>query len=82
MLKAVEAEVGENGQIRLREPLVLRGWHRAVLTVLEPLEAVEVDARIVDESGSWRRHVGTMQGSPHFNGDPVVIQDAMRDEWR
>ena len=27
MLQAVEAEIGEDGQVRLQEPLALRGRH-------------------------------------------------------
>ncbi|NGZ27879.1 MAG: hypothetical protein G8345_13445 [Magnetococcales bacterium] len=81
MLKAVEAEVGENGQVRLREPLILQGWHRAVLTILEPLQTVETGAHTAGAPGSWHRHVGVMKDSPHFKGDPAAIQKAMRDEW-
>ncbi|MEO5332936.1 MAG: hypothetical protein H7839_13005 [Magnetococcus sp. YQC-5] len=38
MIRSYEAEVSEDGQVRLLDPLVLRGRHRAVLTLLEPLE--------------------------------------------
>jgi hypothetical protein len=81
MLQTVEAEVGENGQIRLRSPLVLRGWHRAVLTVLEPLTEEDNEAgQTLVPHRDWHRFVGTLKDSPRFNGDPVAIQRDMRDE--
>lgn len=44
MLQAVEVEVGENGQVTLQEPLVVRGRQRAVLMVLGPMETQRADA--------------------------------------
>lgn len=44
MLQAVEAEVDENGQVRLQEPLILMGRHRAVLTILEPVQSLDENA--------------------------------------
>ena len=81
MMQSYEAEVREDGQVRLREPLALRGRYRAVLTVLEPLEAERTDARIVGEPQDWRRFVGTMRRASLFKDDPMVIQKALRDEW-
>ena len=81
MLKTVEAEVGENGQVRLREPLTLQGWHRAVLTVLEPIQPTENENDLPKPSQDWRAHVGVLKNSPNFNQDPVAIQKALRDEW-
>lgn len=42
-MKTVEAVVDENGQIRLSQPLRLKGVHRALVTVLDepPSEALE-----------------------------------------
>ncbi|MBF0309998.1 MAG: hypothetical protein HQL56_10770 [Magnetococcales bacterium] len=81
MMHSYEAEVSADGQVRLREPMVLRGRHRAVLTVLEPLESDEVASDAMEALPNWRRFAGVMKESPHFNGDPVSIQRAMRDEW-
>ena len=81
MMHSYEAEVSADGQVRLREPMVLRGRHRAVLTVLEPLESDEIASGSMESSPNWRRFAGVMKESPHFNGDPVAIQKALRDEW-
>ncbi|MBF0295242.1 MAG: hypothetical protein HQL96_08625 [Magnetococcales bacterium] len=81
MLQSVEAEIGEDGQIQLREPLTIHGPCRAVVIVLGPLAKEMANERISASSLGWRRHVGAMKDSPHFNGDPVAIQKAMRDEW-
>lgn len=42
-MRTVEAVVDENGQVRLSQPLRLKGEHRALVTVLDepPTEAVE-----------------------------------------
>ena len=81
MRHSYEAEVSEDGLVQLREPLVLRGRHRAVVTVLEPLQTGNVDTPAQDHFLDWRQFVGLLKNSPHFNEDPVVIQKAMRDEW-
>lgn len=86
MTHAYEAEVDENGQVRLQKPLMLHRRHRAVLTVLEPLEETRmsldtIKEQITDEANDWRQFVGTMKNSTLFNSDPVAIQKAMRDEW-
>ncbi|MBF0137220.1 MAG: hypothetical protein HQL65_13355 [Magnetococcales bacterium] len=38
MLRTVDAEIGENGEVYLLEPLVLQEWHRALVIILGPLE--------------------------------------------
>ncbi|HAT50255.1 MAG: hypothetical protein HQL07_14005 [Nitrospirae bacterium] len=82
MLKSVEAEIGADGRVRLREPLPLSCRHRAVVTVLERLDSAEDSAQTAaDETCDWRRFAGVMRDSPHFNADPVAIQKAIRDEW-
>lgn len=61
-------------------PLLCR--HRAVVTVLEPLESAENSAQTAaDETYDWRRFVGVMRDTPHFSADPVAILKAIRDEW-
>ncbi|MBF0176782.1 MAG: hypothetical protein HQL63_08045 [Magnetococcales bacterium] len=81
MMRSCEAEVSADGQVRLREPMVLRGRHRAVLTVLEPLESDAIASDAMESSPDWRHFAGVMKESPHFNADPVSIQKALRDEW-
>ncbi|MBF0438204.1 MAG: hypothetical protein HQL93_03690 [Magnetococcales bacterium] len=43
MIRSYEAEISEDGQVRLLNPLVLRGRHRAVLTILETLDTRRKD---------------------------------------
>ncbi|MEO5330127.1 MAG: hypothetical protein H7829_18015 [Magnetococcus sp. THC-1_WYH] len=78
----MEAEIGVDGRVWLREPLPLSCRHRAVVTVLEPLESAENPAQTAaDETRDWQRFAGVMRDTPHFNADPVAIQKAIRDEW-
>nr|VFJ44188.1 MAG: hypothetical protein BECKFW1821A_GA0114235_100615 [Candidatus Kentron sp. FW]VFJ58204.1 MAG: hypothetical protein BECKFW1821B_GA0114236_10407 [Candidatus Kentron sp. FW] len=81
MMRSYEAEVGADGKVRLQEPLTLHGRHRAVVIVLESLDSVDTQAQPTDDVRGWRRFVGIMRDTPHFNADPVAIQRAMRDEW-
>ncbi|MBF0588301.1 MAG: hypothetical protein HQL53_04160 [Magnetococcales bacterium] len=68
--------------MRLREPLALRGRHRAVVTVLGPMEDEDISGRRrASALQDWRRFAGIIKDSPHFRGDPVEAQKAMRDEW-
>ena len=80
-MRSYKAEIGKDGKVRLREPLTLRGRHRAVVTVLEPLETDEAPTQLTNKVLDWQRFAGIMKDTPHFNGDPVVLQKAMRDEW-
>ncbi|MBF0620495.1 MAG: hypothetical protein HQL54_01070 [Magnetococcales bacterium] len=81
MMHSYEAEIDAKGQVRLLEPVQLHGPCRAVLTVLEPLpEELPKDQSRTDSEG-WQQFVGTMKASPHFKGDPVDLQKAMRNEW-
>ena len=43
MTQTFEASIDETGNIRLAEPLGIKGWHRALVTVLEepPTEVLE-----------------------------------------
>ncbi|MBF0180496.1 MAG: DUF2281 domain-containing protein [Magnetococcales bacterium] len=59
----------------------MQRWHRAIVTVLEPLDKEEATIQREPPPSDWRRHVGILTDSPHFNGHPVAIQQAMRDEW-
>ncbi|MBK6853069.1 MAG: hypothetical protein IPG93_15975 [Burkholderiales bacterium] len=29
----------------------------------------------------WRSFVGALRDSPHWQGDPVAIQEGLRSEW-
>ena len=35
-----------------------------------------------ESAPSLAQFAGALKGSPSFNEDPVIIQRAMRDEWR
>ncbi|MBF0426766.1 MAG: hypothetical protein HQL66_13205 [Magnetococcales bacterium] len=81
MMHSYEAEIDVEGHVRLLEPVRLHGPCRAVVTVLGPLGSEKIASDAMASSPDWRRFVGIMKESPHFNGDPVSIQKAMRDEW-
>jgi len=65
--------------------------------IIEPLEPVEFEdneqlvilrlTKPWTEKGvtappqDWHDFVGTLKSSPHFNDDPVAIQQSLRDEW-
>jgi hypothetical protein len=57
MIKTIEAIVDDSGQVRLAEPLRIKGSHRALVTVLDepPTEALET--ALLSESGlaDWSR---------------------------
>ncbi len=61
MMRSYEAEVGEDGKVRLCEPLMaLQGRQRAVLTVLGPVKAEEARASSDDDTEDWRPFVGLL----------------------
>lgn len=80
MLQTVEAIVEPSGTVRLLEQLHVDHPCRAVVTSLE--EAVQAPhIGMQARTAGWRRFVGSLKGSPHFNEDSIAVQRAMRDEW-
>ena len=63
MIHAVEAEIGQDGQIHLQEPLTLHRGHRAVVMVLEPLDKTT-------SQKSNAQQVLELLNSPEFCGPP------------
>lgn len=82
MLQTVEAIVEPSGSVRLLEQLHVDHPCRAVVTLVEAATHAP-DARTVatSEAVEWRRFVGVLKDSPHFNGDPITAQRTMRNEW-
>lgn len=63
MYRTVSAEVNENGQVTLKEPLRITGRRRAVVTILDGVED--------DGYGSGNsRQVLKLLSSPEFRGSP------------
>lgn len=78
MYEAIEA-IAKSGVIQPLEPVSLREDERLIvlrLTKREPDHAPAAPA-----GGDWRRWVGVLKGSPHLNGDPLALQQALRHEW-
>ncbi|MEI8394987.1 MAG: hypothetical protein WCF85_09650 [Rhodospirillaceae bacterium] len=80
MLHTIEVEIDAAGHITPLEAAGRLPPGRALLTLLSALTD-SPSTPAPTGSQDWRAFVGTLKGSPHFEGDPVVIQQAMRDEW-
>ncbi|SFR49331.1 hypothetical protein [Thiomicrospira sp. ALE5] len=74
MLQTLEAEIYPGGQIQFLEKFALDHKVRAYVTILTESETPK-------ETADWHQFVGVLQDSTIFDGDPVDIQRAMRDEW-
>jgi hypothetical protein len=74
MLQTLEAEIYPGGQIQFLENFALDHKVRAYVTILTESESPK-------ETGDWHQFVGVLKNSAIFDGDPVDIQRAMRDEW-
>ena len=58
MIHTVEATIDETGQIRLAEPIRIKGIHRALVTVLEEPPADVLETAFLSESSlsaDWSR---------------------------
>jgi hypothetical protein len=57
MIKTIEAIVDDSGQVRLAEPLRIKGSHRALVTVLDEPPAEALETALLSESGlaDWSR---------------------------
>jgi hypothetical protein len=58
---------------------LLNRFSNSELRILEQSEHVS-DDEYLRESMDWQSFAGTLRHSPNFNDDPLVIQQAMRNE--
>ena len=78
MYEAFEA-IAKSGVIQPLEPVSLREDERLIVLRLSKHEPDRAPA--APAGGDWRRWVGVLKGSPHLNGDPLALQQALRHEW-
>ena len=74
MLQTLEAEISPNGHIHFLEDFSLDRKVQAYVTIL-------ADSDTTKNKSDWHQFVGVLKDSKLFEGDPVDIQRAMRDEW-
>ena len=58
MIQTVEAIVDDKGQIRLTQPIHIKGLHRALVTILEEPPAELLETAMLSETGlaqDWSR---------------------------
>jgi hypothetical protein len=58
MIHTIEAMIDEHGEVRLAEPILLKGKHRALVTVLEEAPAEAMETALLSEpalSADWSR---------------------------
>lgn len=76
--EAVEA-VCRAGQIVPLETVHFDENERLMIVRLPALSALP--AETPSGAADWRRHVGVLRNSPHWQGDPMDVQAALRYEW-
>lgn len=77
MYQAIEA-ISKSGIIQLLEPIQFEeNEHLVILR----LSKKWITSEATTPSKDWRKFVGLLKSSPTFNGDPVCIQQEMRNEW-
>ncbi len=77
MYQAIEA-ISKSGVIELLEPIEFE--ENEPLVVLRLTKKV-VTPEMATPSKDWRKFTGQLKSSPTFAGDPVHIQQEMRNEW-
>ena len=78
MVQAIEA-VCRGGQIVPLEPVQFEENEHLVI-VRMPAAGAAVPAQ-AEKAADWESFVGVLKGSPHWNGDPQDVQEALRHEW-
>ncbi len=79
MVRALEAVI-RNGQISPLEPVEFVEDERLVILRWPNERPVNLQAD-VSSHHDWRRFAGSLKDSQHWNGDPLLLQEAMRGEW-
>lgn len=80
MLPTYQALLQPDGHLQFVDlPAELLRRPRQVLVTFteEPAAATDTTESVAD----WQGFVGALKGSPHWNGDPQTVQEAMRREW-
>jgi hypothetical protein len=87
MLPTYEAVLQPNGQLQFVDlPDEVLHMPRRVLVTFTG-EVIALDAAPGSQTGGksasadWQSHVGVLKDSPHWQGDPLTIQQDMRHEW-
>lgn len=81
MHPAIEA-VCRGGQIVPLEPVQFEEDERLVIVRLPRLAQGGVEPAMQGATrADWRSFVGHLRESPHWRGDPLAVQEAMRSEW-
>ncbi len=70
MYQTIEAEIGKDGRVVLKEPVTLSERRRAVVTILEPLAENKV------EKGNSQQ-ILELLNSPEFQGPPSLSPEEM-----
>jgi predicted DNA-binding antitoxin AbrB/MazE fold protein len=77
MYQAIEA-ISKSGVIQVLEPIEFEENEQLlVLRISKKWKAPETTSKSKD----WRKFAGKLKTSSAFEGDPVNIQQEMRDEW-
>ncbi|WP_338414284.1 antitoxin family protein [uncultured Sphaerotilus sp.] len=77
MYQAIEA-VCRAGQIVPLEPVHFEENEHLVIV---RMPAARPAAASPAGGGDWQSLAGVLKDSPHWNGDPLAVQEAMRHEW-
>ena len=78
MYQAFEA-ISKAGVIQPLEPVLFEENEHLVILRLSKTYTGPVVAP--SQPADWKHWAGALKGSPHFNEDPLAIQQAMRHEW-
>jgi hypothetical protein len=77
MYQAIEA-ISKSGVIHLLEPIQFEeNEHLVVLRLSKKWKNTDA----ITSPKDWRKFAGQLKSSLTFNGDPVHIQQEMRNEW-
>jgi hypothetical protein len=76
MYQAIEA-ICRAGQIIPLEQVRFEENEHLVIVRIPAVRSVVAEAAAPD----WQSFAGVLKDSPHWNGDPQAIQEAMRHEW-
>ena len=79
-----EAVLQPNGLLQFLEPPQQAKKARRVLVTFTEESDNTVSGLLLSEqvlAKDWRKFAGQLKSSPTFEGDPVTIQQEMRNEW-
>ena len=80
MVQAVEAVCRDGRIVPLEAVTFVENEPLVIIRMMAP-STQPASTNAPGPAGGWQALVGSLKDSPHWNEDPITVQESLRDEW-